>query len=86
MIQRNYRKYRLAKKYGMTEADYEHLLNAQNGCCAICSERERLYIDHDHATGRVRGLLCNLCNLAIGKFRDSPMVLRAAAAYIERTA
>lgn len=53
--------------------------------CIICGERQeaRLAIDHDHATGKVRGALCMKCNLGLGHFRDSPELLRYAALYLE---
>jgi len=54
------------------------------GSCDICgSLTRRLYVDHCHATGSVRGLLCTSCNLGLGLFKDRPGILRVAAAYIE---
>lgn len=75
--------------YDFSLADYEALIVAQGYRCAICgAERgtdrgHRLFVDHDHATGRIRGLLCSKCNSAIGYFADSPKRLRKAAAYLE---
>lgn len=64
------------------------MLVDQNGACAICGgvnkDGRKLFVDHDHATGQVRGLLCNLCNRGIGNMRDSIKLLRAAADYLER--
>lgn len=61
---------------------------AQDGKCAICrTERRwkyRLVVDHCHTTNKVRGLLCESCNLVIGKMLDTPQLLREAAHYIER--
>jgi len=77
------------KLYGLTTEDYDALYDRQGGRCAICgcSEGESIKgafaIDHDHTTGRVRGLLCGLCNTAIGKLQDSPTLLRKAATYLE---
>jgi len=64
---------------------------AQSGLCAICQqppapESRGLAVDHDHATGAVRALLCQPCNLGLGFFADNPVALRAAADYIERMA
>jgi hypothetical protein len=60
----------------------------QNGVCAICREPEReersLSVDHCHLTGRVRSLLCSGCNKAIGFLRESPLLARAAATYLEQ--
>lgn len=84
------RHYAIAR-YGMTVEDHDAMLAAQDGVCAICGNppdpdgvraASRLHIDHDHATGRVRGLLCNLCNVGIGKFRDDVDLLAGAMAYL----
>ncbi len=75
------------RKFGLTDLDYNKLLAAQNGLCAICHKRpgkKRLAVDHCHKTGRVRGLLCTRCNIAIGCLMDSPDLARAAAEYLER--
>jgi hypothetical protein len=81
------RDYELRRKYGTTLAEYGQLLASQGGVCAICCEAPEgyeLHLDHCHVTGRVRGLLCARCNTALGKFRDDPVILRAAVNYIER--
>lgn len=68
--------------YGISSAQYEELLQAQQGVCAVCGKpplRKRLSVDHDHVTGEIRGLLCNYCNLrVIGKARDAGLYRRAA--------
>lgn len=77
----------LRKRYGITLVEYERLSVSQGGVCAICkqaAEGYELHLDHCHATGRVRGLLCACCNTALGKFRDDVTILRAAADYIEQ--
>lgn len=75
-------------KYGVTDDDHALMLSVQGGRCAGCSrpfnDDRRDCVDHDHATGRVRGLLCRDCNLALGSVGDDPAVLRALAAYLER--
>lgn len=79
-------------KYGVDAVEYSAMLVSQGGGCAICRRPEsdvkgrRLHVDHCHATGRVRGLLCARCNIAIGQMLDEPKLLRAAADYLERTA
>ncbi len=77
------------RSYGLTVDIYESMLEAQDRRCAIClSESPGRYdhfrIDHEHATGRIRGLLCNRCNLLLGQARDSQDHLRAAAAYLDQ--
>lgn len=86
-----HRDYTLRTVYGITLAEYTLMVQDQGGGCAICrkpaSENNHgvLSVDHCHETGVVRGLLCNLCNTAIGKFHDDPSLLRKAAAYLEET-
>ena len=50
--------------------------------CVICGHEEKLVVDHDHITGKVRGMLCNHCNRGLGHFRDDPMLLEFAAQYL----
>lgn len=75
------------KKYGLSLEQYEEMLKRQRGVCAVCGHvcatGKILSVDHDHDTGRVRGLLCNSCNLGIGQLGDSLDRLRAATAYLE---
>lgn len=85
------RVYDLKKLYGITVDQYDAMLAAQGGKCAICggpprgSRGKRFHVDHDHVTGRVRGLLCGHCNHGIGKFRDSPLLLEKVVAYLRRS-
>jgi uncharacterized C2H2 Zn-finger protein len=75
-------------KYGITRDDYRDSWYRQNGVCAVCKQPERtarnhlLSVDHDHETGRFRGLLCSHCNRAIGLLQDDPAVIIAAANYL----
>jgi hypothetical protein len=74
------------RKLGVDQVAYDAILQAQNGGCAGCGVvqvERRLCVDHDHVTGRVRGLLCGRCNLAIGSVRDDPATLRHLANYLE---
>lgn len=77
-------------RYGLTAQDYRRRLDEQNGRCAICREEpppgKALHVDHDHATGTTRGLLCHGCNHALGDTKDRPEVLRACADYLEQHA
>jgi phage/plasmid primase-like uncharacterized protein len=54
--------------------------------CVICGAREALVVDHDHVTGKVRGMLCNHCNRGLGHFRDDPQLLEFAAQYLYASA
>lgn len=83
----------LKKNFGITIERYAEMLKAQSGVCAICAQPETairngklkmLAVDHCHAGSGIRGLLCQDCNLGIGRFADDPDRLRAAAAYLER--
>lgn len=71
------------RRLGITKEDYEQQLACQDGLCALCWAVNPNQTDHDHQTGRFRGILCGLCNRGLGLFKDRPDVLRRAAAYIE---
>lgn len=83
-------------KYGMSVDDFDRLLASQGGGCAICKSTERVHVvrgedrlrklsvDHDHTTGVVRGILCNVCNRAVGLLQDDPALLAEALAYLTR--
>ena len=79
----------LRATFGLTQSDYEAMLTVQDGVCAICrrpgeQSYKGLHIDHDHESGRVRGLLCHRCNMALGLLGDSVTVLAEAIAYLDR--
>lgn len=82
------RRSNLKTKYGMSPADYDKLVAAQDNRCAICLEAPKanmnLCIDHDHASGLIRGLLCHGCNRGIGLLKDSATNLNRAASYVAR--
>lgn len=81
----NRRRSDLSRKYGITEPEYLALLASQGNACAICCTQpngQRLAVDHDHTTGKVRGLLCGHCNKALGLFGDDADRLRKAAEYV----
>lgn len=82
----------LRRRYGITPEAYEALLSSQGGRCAICRTddpggRHGRYfaVDHSHADGSVRGLLCATCNQGIGLLKENPEVLAAAIEYLGRT-
>lgn len=78
----------LKRVYGISESDYEKILAAQDGGCRICGsvelekKKKVLSIDHDHKTGKVRGILCNKCNQGLGMFKDSSSLLTSAIDYL----
>lgn len=83
----------LQRKYGISLLEYSHIFMSQNGKCAICEsetggtrngEPKALAVDHDHKTGKVRGLLCEACNQGIGKLKDDATILRKAAEYLKK--
>lgn len=77
------RRLNLLTKYRLTPALLEAMALQQSGRCPICEQEKRLVIDHDHATGDVRGLLCHACNVAIA-ILDDPVRLPRALAYLKR--
>ena len=71
----------------MTPDDFNVLLKKQNSVCAVCrttkpSGRGTWHVDHDHTTGKIRGLLCHKCNTGIGLFNDNPQLLQQAKEYL----
>jgi hypothetical protein len=89
----HYRNKDFQRNYGINFGEYQRILNAKGGVCAICGKPETkiekgtlrlLSVDHDHTTGGVRGLLCANCNLGLGYFRDSSDTLLNAIAYLNR--
>jgi hypothetical protein len=78
------RHYHLKRRYGIGAAEVQALIDAQNGMCPICRKRAATQVDHDHETGRVRGVLCLYCNAALGAFHDDPNLIAKAIAYIEK--
>lgn len=78
----------LKRLYGITPDDYSRMFADQDGCCKICgahqsSQKRRLYVDHCHETGKVRGLLCHRCNTSISNFECSPELLLRAYEYLK---
>lgn len=83
------RKNQRLRQYNITVDEYEDLLDAHGHKCAICGYSDKSkpkffpLVDHDHESGKVRGILCSNCNMAIGKMKDNPELLRKAAKYLE---
>jgi hypothetical protein len=85
---------KMRAKYGIDREQYEALVEAQGNACAICKKPEkemdgqrgtplRLSVDHDHETGKVRGLLCRQCNIGIGRLKESVEILQNAIDYLK---
>jgi recombination endonuclease VII len=71
-------------RYGISQEEYDALLAKQGGVCAICRRhsKRRLCVDHCHITGMIRGLLCRLCNIALGCLKEDQASFAAALAYL----
>ena len=78
------REERLKQVYGLSLQDYEAMVAQQGGVCRICKTKPArpLFVDHCHASGKVRGLLCHPCNAALGFMRDDPVIAAAATEYL----
>jgi hypothetical protein len=80
------RAYELKTSYGLSIEDYDKLFDLQLGKCKICGnvgERYKLNVDHDHTTGKVRGLLCKPCNLGLGYAKDNVCILKSMINYLQ---
>jgi hypothetical protein len=74
--------YAINKTHKIDPEEFESMLRSQNGFCLICANSEKLVIDHCHSTGKIRGLLCNRCNVAIGLMDDDINKLQSAIIYL----
>ena len=73
----------LKRRFGMTVTQFHQFWVFQGGVCAICHRSDGLlYVDHDHNTGNIRGLLCNMCNLALGRFKDNTNAIAGMLEYL----
>lgn len=84
------RNYMYLWRYGISRKEAIAMLRGQGYACAICGDKLRVkdenkwHVDHDHKTGKVRGILCNCCNTGLGKLGDSVKKVKRAIAYLER--
>jgi hypothetical protein len=80
----------LKHKFNITQDDYEKMLQSQDGLCRICHKesnnkvQKHFHVDHNHETGKIRGLLCNKCNMGLGMFNDNKDLIKKAMDYLER--
>lgn len=80
---RRVRDQHLQATYGISHDQYDAMLERQGGGCAVCGKGRTLVVDHDHDTGKVRGILCGGCNRGIGQMGDDASRVLAAARYLE---
>ena len=83
------REWNLKRDYGITVEEYDAVHKKQNGLCAICKKESnhksgKLFVDHNHVTGNIRGLLCNPCNLLLGHSNDDISILKEAIKYLNK--
>jgi ribosomal protein L40E len=80
----NSKVYGIKKRYRLTEVEYLQLVESQNNQCKICRSvlTKEVIVDHNHITGKIRGLLCRKCNFALGLFKDDPAILQRAHDYL----
>ena len=82
------RKYNLKRDYGITLVEYDEMFEKQNGVCVICKQSDitgqRLSVDHNHKTGKIRGLLCHRCNLWLGVFENSHGLFKEFEKYLKQ--
>jgi len=74
----------LKRRYGITQDDFDAMLAEQGNLCLICASKSELVVDHCHQTGKVRGLLCVLCNGLLGQARDDVKILGKAIRYLRK--
>lgn len=77
---------RLFLRYGITQEQYDSMLILQGGVCAICKQKPKssFHLDHCHSTGKVRGILCSNCNMALGLLKDNTTFLQKAIEYLSK--
>ena len=76
------RRNKTLRQYGLNESTYNDMFDEQGGKCKICSRELPLVVDHCHESDRIRGLLCDRCNVGLGCFQDDPDRLRSAIEYL----
>lgn len=79
------RHYHYRQRYGIGRDEVQALKESQGGLCAVCCQREATQVDHDHRTGKVRGILCLNCNAGIGALGDDPRLIYQAIDYLSPT-
>ena len=90
-FKKKHRRHHYMKRYGITPEIYDEMLNQQKGVCAICGNGKKhkrqkyLHVDHNHKTGKVRGLLCIRCNTILGNSKDDVNILENAIKYLGNT-
>jgi hypothetical protein len=75
----------IKRNYGLSRGELDALIGSQGGLCAICGTNAAAQVDHDHVTGKIRGVLCFTCNVALGHLKDDVALFRKAIGYLEGT-
>ena len=87
-ISQQVRAVKLKRRYGITKEQYNLILAGQDFKCAICGKEynwnKKLDVDHDHNTGKIRGLLCGNCNRGLGLFKDNKLIIKNAINYLNK--
>lgn len=82
------RNYMLKQRYGITMEDFNNIFKAQNQSCKICgsekSDGRNFVVDHSHKTGKIRGILCNLCNIVLGSLREDLELIKKIEIYLSK--
>lgn len=82
-VKENSRRQSLRRKYGITLEEFYNKVESQGGCCLICGVYgKKLMVDHDHKTGRIRGIICHNCNMVIGHGKESVEILQKVIKYL----
>src|SRR5271165_2557013 len=89
-VNKSYRKNKCLGRYGIDINDYNELLSKQNSCCANCGRNQieftrALAVDHNHKTGKIRGLLCNGCNTALGLLKENEQYIINLLEYLRKS-
>lgn len=73
----------ILRRYGLSKEQYDEWFDLIRGVCPICQTRKATYVDHDHKTGKARGILCQPCNTALGHFMEDEAIFNRALQYLE---
>lgn len=84
MRKRHHKKDNLKRRYGITPEKLQEMKYSQNNKCKICEKQNELCVDHCHVNGKIRGLLCNNCNAALGMMKENIKIIKNAINYLKK--